>query len=99
MTGYGGDLDMHFSNIPIFSVFCKMGIYFWMIFYMFVYAVFRRKKIALLPLGLVVGLTVTIFLSPVMYYRYYAPVMFSSPLWLHSVSVGQNSDNIKELAD
>lgn len=90
MTGYGGNLDMHFSNIPILSVFCKMGIYFWMIIYMFFYALFRRKKFALLPLGLVTGLSVTILLSPVMYYRYYAPVIFSSPLWIQSAIVNND---------
>ena len=80
--GYGGDLETNFSNVPILSLLCKMGIYFWLILYLFIYCIYRRQKAALIPLSLCIGLTITILLSPVMYYRYYAPIMFSALLIL-----------------
>ncbi len=86
-TGYGGNLQMGFSNIPIFSLFCKMGIYFWMVIYLFFYAIYRKRNYAFMPLGLAIGLTITIILSPVMYYRYYAPIIFSTPILIQSVIV------------
>lgn len=89
-TGYGGDLIMHFSDIPIFSLLCKMGIYFWMIIYLFLFAIVTHKKLALIPIGLAIGLSATIFLSPVMYFRYYAPVMFASPILIWTVACARN---------
>lgn len=78
--GYGGNLFMTFSEIPVWSLLCKAGTYTWLIMYAFVYFIVYRRWQALIPLGYVLGLFLTVFLSPVILYRYVAPLVFSSPL-------------------
>ncbi len=80
-SGYGGNLAMAFSNVPVLGIFSKAGIYFWMVFYLFFYAVYRRWREPFLILGLGVGVFITVFLSPVILYRYCAPMIFAAPLY------------------
>lgn len=80
-SGYGGNLSMEFSNIPVLGVLSKAGIYFWMTLYLFFYAVYRRWREPFLILGLGVGIFITVLLSPVIMYRYCAPMIFAAPLF------------------
>lgn len=80
-SGYGGNLSMEFSNVPVLGVLSKAGIYFWMTLYLFFYALYRRWREPFLILGLGIGIFVTVFLSPVIMYRYCAPMIFAAPLF------------------
>ncbi len=80
-SGYGGNLTMLFSNVPVLGTFSKAGIYFWMILYLFSYAVYRRWREPFIIIGLGVGVFLTVFLSPVILYRYCAPMIFAAPLY------------------
>lgn len=79
--GFGGDLSMAFSSIPVLGMLSKAGIYFWMVLYLFFYAIYRKWRAPFAVIGLGAGLLLTVFLSPVMMYRYCAPVIFSAPLF------------------
>lgn len=81
-SGYGGNLSMEFSNVPVLGVLSKAGIYFWMMLYLFFYALYRRWREPFLILGLGIGIFVTVFLSPVIMYRYCAPMIFAAPLFV-----------------
>ena len=81
-SGYGGDFVMQFSKIPGLGTLSNAGIYFWMIIYMFFYAIYRKWKAPLVIIGFGVGMLVTVFLSPVILYRYCAPVIFAAPLFV-----------------
>lgn len=78
--GYGGELFMAFSEIPILSWLCKAGTYTWILMYTCIYSFIRKRKHILLPLGYLLALFLTVFLSPVIMYRYVAPFVFSGPL-------------------
>lgn len=81
-SGYGGNLSMAFSNVPVLGVLSKAGIYFWMMMYLFFYAVYRRWSEPLMMIGLGVGIFITVLLSPVIFYRYCAPIIFAAPLFI-----------------
>lgn len=81
-SGYGGNLSMAFSNVPVLGVLSKTGIYFWMMTYLFFYAIYRRWREPLVMIGLGIGIFITVLLSPVMLYRYCAPVIFAAPLFV-----------------
>lgn len=80
LDGYGGHLFMAFSDIPVLSVLCKAGTYTWLLLYAACYAVYRRWYGALVILSFPVGIWISVFLSPVIMYRYVAPIIFSAPL-------------------
>ena len=79
-SGAGGNLFMAFTNIPGLGTFSKAGIYCWMLIYLFFYFIYRQKKEPLLLVGLGIGVYLTVALSPMIVYRYCAPVIFSAPL-------------------
>ena len=81
-SGYGGSLQTDFVNIPFLSTACRMGTYFWIVVYIAGYGLYKKWKEQYLIVSLAIGLTLTVFLSPLMYYRYYAPVIFSMPVIL-----------------
>lgn len=81
-SGYGGNLSMAFSNIPILGTLSKAGIYFWLLLYLLSYSIYRKWREPLAAVGLGIGVYLTVFLSPVMMYRYCAPVIFSAPLFV-----------------
>lgn len=87
---------MSFSKIPIISIFIKSGIYFWTLIYIVGYLLYRRVKNPFLIIGLVIGLVVTVILSPVILYRYMAPVIFSFPVYISTALVKWDNfvDNI-----
>ncbi len=80
-SGYGGNLFMAFSNIPVIGVLSKAGTYFWMTLYLLLYAVYRKWREPFLMIGLGMGIYATVLLSPVILYRYCAPMIFAAPLF------------------
>lgn len=80
--GYGGGLAMSFSSIPVLGLLSKAGIYFWLMMYLFFYALYRGWREPFACIGLLVGLFATVFLGPVMMYRYCAPAIFSAPVFV-----------------
>lgn len=80
--GYGGRLSMAFSNVPILGILCKAGIYTWTLIYLFCYGIYKKWSLHFGIIGLELGLWITIFLSPVIMYRYVAPIIFTAPLFL-----------------
>ncbi len=81
-TGYGGNLSMIFSSIPILGTLSEVGIYFWLLLYLFSYALYRRWREPFVIIGICMGVCLTVFLSPVILYRYCAPVIFTAPLFI-----------------
>ena len=81
-TGYGGNLSMIFSSIPILGILSEVGIYFWLLLYLFSYALYRRWREPFVIIGICMGVCLTVFLSPVILYRYCAPVIFTAPLFI-----------------
>ncbi len=79
-SGYGGGLQTHFQQIPGLAMLCKLGTYFWIVVYIAMYGVYKGWKEKNLLVYFNLGLTCTVFLSPLMCYRYYAPVIFSIPV-------------------
>lgn len=84
--GYGGNLKMFFSKIPIFSTLCQAGFYSCLLAFFGVYAVFvnRNKKMVLI-LSAEFGMWLTVLLSPVIMYRYCAPFIFTAPLYVSAM--------------
>lgn len=81
-NGYGGNLDMIFDDIPVFGNLCRIGTYTWILAFALFYAVYKKWNTFLMTLGLEMGLWLTVFLSPVIMYRYCAPIIFSTPLYI-----------------
>ena len=73
---------MGFSDIPIWNLICKAGTYTWVLVFMLVHLLLHRKYKVLIPLGYVIGIFLTVVLSPVIMYRYVALIIFSAPLWV-----------------
>lgn len=94
LDGYGGHLFMAFSNIPILSTLCKAGTYTWLLIYAACYAVYRRWKGALVILSFPIGIWITVFLSPVIMYRYAAPIIFSAPLIMAALFLKWDQPNV-----
>lgn len=84
-SGYGGNLSMAFSNIPVLGTLSKAGIYFWMLLYLLFYSIYKKRKEPIVMVGLGIGVYITVLLSPVMMYRYCAPVIFSAPLLISAL--------------
>lgn len=82
VLGYGGNLSMVFSAIPIVGIFSKSGVYFWLLLYLLLYAVYKKWRRRFAVIGMGIGIFLTVLLCPVMMYRYCAPVIFSSPLFV-----------------
>ena len=79
-SGYGGDVVTVFSDIPVLGLLCRVSLYFWIIVFLVFYGIRMKQKGLLFLLGLCIMFTLTIVLSPVIMYRYYAPVVFGIPI-------------------
>lgn len=103
LFGYGpysdgscAGLSMAFSEIPVWGLFCKPGIYTWMLMYLSVYAVYRKCRDFWILAGLEIGVWLTVFLSPAMMYRYVAPVIFTLPLYVAAIFLPCRSKMIEK---
>lgn len=71
-----------FSSIPLFASACRVSTYFWILVFLSFFGFFRKWRIEFLPLGLLLGVSATVLLAPLILYRYYAAVVFSIPVLL-----------------
>lgn len=93
-NGYGGDLKMFFSKIPVVGTFFQAGFYSWILIFVVFYALFNKNRKLLLVLSVELGIWLTVFLSPVIMYRYCSPFIFATPVSILVVVILSN--NIKK---
>ena len=74
--------DSGWQNIPLVSMLASGGFYCVSVLAVTVIVVLRRRWRLLVPLSLVIGLCVTLFLSPVALARYYYPLMLLLPIFV-----------------
>ena len=79
-NGYGGYVETAFTRIPVLGWLCRVALYFWILVLLLFYGIQNKKKGLLLVLSICVMFTLTILLSPVIVYRYYAPIVFGIPI-------------------
>lgn len=82
-----GDVPMFFSVVPILSTLCRASSYFWCVFFLTIYGIYRKNRSLIFILGLPIGLTLTVLLAPLVCYRYLAPVIFSMPIIIGAVVI------------
>lgn len=83
-----------FDDIPIFSAFTRIGLYFFAVVYAFFYLLYRRRFCFLPCIGLVLGVVICVILGPVTFYRYCAPMIFSTPVWLTTLFISSPETNV-----
>lgn len=83
-----------FDDIPIFSAFTRIGLYFFAVVYAFFYLLYRRRFCFLPCIGLVLGVVICVILGPVTFYRYCAPMIFSAPVWLTTLFISSPETNV-----
>lgn len=71
-----------FASTPFLNVACRASTYFWILAFVLFFGLYRKWRIGFLPVALLLGITVTVLLAPVILYRYYAAVAFSIPVLL-----------------
>lgn len=76
-----------FDDIPIFSTFTRIGLYFFALVYAFCYLLYRRRFCFLPCVALALGIVICVILGPVTFYRYSAPMIFSAPVWLTTLFI------------
>ena len=69
------------KNIPIINIFYSPGFYFILTLLVLFIILYKKQYIYLIPLSLIVGLYITLFLAPVILYRYIFPVVCCTPLY------------------
>lgn len=68
------------QNVPILAVFCAIGSYMILLVFIAGYLIARRSTAMIVPLGLAIGLLLTLFLSPVAIFRYGYPIVLLAPV-------------------
>ena len=84
-SGYGGEADTYFSDVPFLGPLCRISVYFWLLLLMTLYVVLKRLPQACMLLFLCMAFTLTILLSPVIVYRYYCAIVFCMPLLIQFI--------------
>jgi CHASE2 domain-containing sensor protein len=72
--------DASYNKIPILNVLLNAGVYFFLLIFLLGFVIARKTWNLLLPLLLLVGLLVTIVLSPVILFRYTFPWISCTPI-------------------
>lgn len=85
--GYGGNLDMFFSKIPIIGALFQAGTYTWTLLYIVFYSAYKKNRKLFLIMSFILGVWFTVFLSPVIMYRYCAPFIFTAPLYISALLI------------
>ncbi|MBQ3452694.1 hypothetical protein IJG28_00610 [Candidatus Saccharibacteria bacterium] len=73
-------VDDAFVKVPILSTICSMGTYFVLFCFVLGYSIVRKNWKKIVPLGLMMGLYITLLLSPVAVFRYCFPIVILWPL-------------------
>lgn len=79
-------VPVKFDDIPIFSTFTRIGLYFFAVIYAFFYLLYHKRFFFLPCIGLTLGIVASVVLGPVTFYRYCAPMIFSTPVWLTTLT-------------
>lgn len=74
--------EVLFSHVPLLGPLCRASMWFWVILFTASYELWRRWRVGLVPLGLVLGFVLTVALAPLIMYRYCAPFVFCIPVLL-----------------
>ena len=72
--------DNEYQKIPIFSIMFSLALYFWMIAYALIFAISKKIVSAVMPLGLVLILMLTVFAGPCALVRYAFPYLICIPV-------------------
>lgn len=83
--GYGGNLKVYFTRVPVLNELCQAGTYTWILIFEFMYAIYKRNRSLIVIISLEFGLWLTVLLSPVIMYRYCAPFIFTAPLYVSAM--------------
>jgi hypothetical protein len=92
--GYAGHTSAVFSSIPILSIFCRASSYFWCLFYFLLFAAYKKYREDFLYLSFAAIFTLSVIFSPVVLYRYYAPVVFAFPVIIAAL-LGTRKNELK----
>ena len=73
----------HWSKIPVLNLLWRAPITFFLCILTILYTLYKRKYHYLFPLSLIFGLILTVFLSPVLLFRYLLPAVLSMPIMVY----------------
>lgn len=80
------------QKIPVLSMLFQPGAAFWLIVFGIMYCIYKKRYEMAIPFGLMVGLWLTLMLSPVVLLRYAYPLIVSLPVVL---CMGVRKNNMK----
>lgn len=75
------------QKIPVISLLFAPASYCWVLFFCIVLALYRKRYLELVPLGLIFFLWATVMLGPTVLVRYLYPAMVMTPLVLSRLSI------------
>lgn len=73
------------QNIPIVSLLYNLGFYFIYTILIIMMVIYKKRYQLFYPLGIIIGLYLTLFLAPVALYRYVFPIICVSPLYMYII--------------
>ena len=80
------------QKIPLYGLIFSPGVMFFILLFCILYVIYKKEYKNLIPMGLLVGLWLTLLLSPAVLFRYAYPLCISMPFVL---SIALNSKNKK----
>ena len=86
------------NRVPLLSLFNRAGAYFSLFVFAVIHALHTRDGRALLPLCLLGGLYITLFLSPVCLFRYIFGIALSTPLLLLIINPQRVQTNVNSIS-
>ena len=86
-------VENSWQEVPILSMMYNLGFYFMIVLFMIGIIILRKEWKLLLPMSLIIGLYVTLFLAPVALFRYAFPIVILFPLYI--MIIFNKSDNIR----
>ena len=87
------DEAIMWQYVDIIKVVLGPGTYFVLTAFAIALAVVKKNKKIVLPIGLIVGLYITLLLSPVVLFRYVFPIVLCAPLLLALIFQGDNQSH------
>lgn len=75
--------QQEWSKIPVLNLLWRAPITTYLCFFSIMFTLYKRKYKYMLPLALIFGLWLTVFLSPVLLFRYLLPVVLCTPIMVY----------------
>lgn len=94
---YGWHVE-HFDDVPIINFFSRFGTYWFLLLFLLAYCIYAKRWKMLVLLIPCFAVCLTVFLGPVVLFRYVAPVVFVAPLLLASLFEHGKTDELSLLA-